>query len=1469
MKKLLSIILVAAIMICTIPMGAFTLTASAATSGANGDCTWSLDGTVLTISGNGEWKRPSSAPWPKSKITDIIINDGVTGIGQASFHGYTNLKNVTIGNDVTYIDWYAFEECTSLTNVTIGNKVNRIYTDAFAWCGNIENLYITDIFAWCKISFDSNNSRPRAMNLYLNNELVSDLVIPSDITNISEYNFSGFKSIKTVKIPSSVTSIGFGAFEDCTGLTSVTIPDSVTSIDSYAFQGCTSLASIIIPNSITSIGDWAFHNCTSLTSIAIPDSVISIGKAAFLGCTSLTSISVDEDNENYCSIDGVLFSKGKGELKTYPSGKSNTSYIIPDSVTSIDSHAFYGCDNLTGITIPNCVKRIYGFAFGSCDSLTSIIIGKGVTYIASYAFNACDSIKEVWYTGSEHEKQNIDLSSDGNDVIINAAWHYNTCSNDGHTYYVCNEKCKNCDWKISVDVDHAFDGGFDKICNICGDERTVIGNTFTSGGFTFLINDDETLTAISYDLSYGCDFSIPTESNGLKVTTIGESFLKNVSEDINIVVPDSILTIKSGAFVGSDNLVIVCTQNSTAHTYATQKKITTLLTAGTVGEDGYWSLDFSTGILTIETLENGYTTKSPAPWYEYRKYIKQIYFANEIFDIGYYAFYDCYNLKEVTIPKTVTTIGEAAFLGCSSLVTVNVLGDAKFGHSCFANCVSLKNINIPFGINSIGGSEVFLNCVSLENIFIPTNITEISETVFSGCDNLVLMVINASVAHQFAVENNIPHTLFIGEGIDYSFDADTGVLTINGQGEMYDFKAPEQAPWYEYKDSIKTIEISEGIVHIGSNAFVGCTKIKSFDIPDNIESIGARAFSSCSSLLDITVGDGIKSIGANAFDGCTRLKRIYINDLANWCGVEFGSNANPLSNGGILYIDGNVTNDIIIPDGVTAVAPNAFIGCVNIKNVTIPEGVTTIGESAFWGCSALTTVSIPSTVQTIGKQAFNLCQKLKNVYISDLSSWLSIGFENYNANPLYIAENLYIDGELTSDLIIPDGTTEIAPMAFYDFQGFDYVYVPASVTTVGEDAFYFCDFETVEFAEGTELILSDTLPAFCSMGAHIIIPDSVLFIETDTISGTSTQIFGMTGSESENYAIENECQFYKTPVSIEVVQLPDRTTYYKESKNASDYFFSTTGLKIKATYYDGTSEILEDGFKILDRDYPYIQEMATGTHHVKVWFGGKTTSFDIAVYAKELTSIAVTEKPVKTEYILGEEFSHQGMTVTAYYKDGTSEHLQITDDMISGFDSVAVGTKTITITFAGKTDTFNVSVVLHFESEHVYDNNCDTTCDECGAIRTVPDHVYDNTCDTTCSECGTVRDITHKYTNACDAECNVCGEIRQVPNHVYTNGCDTTCNECDYTRHTSHIYDDDFDATCNECGVERDAKKYGDTNFDDSINNRDLCLLMQYINGWNVEINTDAADVNGDGKVNNKDYVLLMRYINGWNVELQ
>jgi len=243
------------------------------------------------------------------------------------------------------------------------------------------------------------------------------VVIPDSLTNGS--------------VTYSVTIIGKWAFNGCKSLTSITIPDSVVSIEIYAFRDCTSLKIIevsqanitytaengvlftedmtsllcypagkegeeyVIPESVTIIASGAFYSCSNLTRIVIPAGVNDISASKILGCSNLTDIEVSQENKDYTSIDGVLFTENKASLVLYPTGKKSEMYTIPSSVTNIRFYAFDGCSHLANIVIPNSVNEIEMGGFRYCTSLTNIVIPDSITYIDWAVFEYCTSLTNV------------------------------------------------------------------------------------------------------------------------------------------------------------------------------------------------------------------------------------------------------------------------------------------------------------------------------------------------------------------------------------------------------------------------------------------------------------------------------------------------------------------------------------------------------------------------------------------------------------------------------------------------------------------------------------------------------------------------------------------------------------------------------------------------------------------------------------------------------------------------------------------------------------------------------------------------------------------------------------------------------------------------------------------------------------------------------------------------------------------
>ena len=379
--------------------------------------------------------------YDNDNITTLIIPDSVTTIGSSAFYDCDALTSIVIGDGVTTIGYSAFYDCDYLTSITMGSGVTAIGTDAFYGIYRSKSVYVSDIAAWCNISFETASSNPMYYGttsysgyLYLNGEPITDLVIPDGVTTINSYTFYNCRNITGVTVPGSVTSIGDYAFYYCTALSNVAIGNGVTSIGSSAFSDCNSnlyteyeygtyvgdandpyqvlvsvvsknlrtyiihentkciapyvfancerLETITIPNAVTGIDYRAFYNCSGLTSIVIPDSVISIGNSAFYNCDGLASVII---GNSVTSIGDDAF-EDCDRL---------TSVTIPDSVTSIGNHAFRNCYGLTSILIPDSVISIGSSAFSSCYRLTSVTIPDSVEFIGDYAFSSCYGLTSI------------------------------------------------------------------------------------------------------------------------------------------------------------------------------------------------------------------------------------------------------------------------------------------------------------------------------------------------------------------------------------------------------------------------------------------------------------------------------------------------------------------------------------------------------------------------------------------------------------------------------------------------------------------------------------------------------------------------------------------------------------------------------------------------------------------------------------------------------------------------------------------------------------------------------------------------------------------------------------------------------------------------------------------------------------------------------------------------------------------
>ena len=421
--------------------------------------------------------------------------------------------------NVTSIGVSAFLNCTDLTSLIIPKSIVSIGENAFNFYSGLTSIHISDISAWCKINFADGGSNPLwyARRLYLNNEEITELEIPNNITTINNWLFYNCSSLTSIIIPNSVISIGESAFSGCCNLTSVTIPNSVTSIGDAAFASCNSLITLNIPNSVISIGESAFIDCSSLPSITLSDNLTSIGYSTFAGCNSLTAMNIPN---------GVTSIGERAFVGCY----SLTSVNIPSSVTSIGNYAFQGCSNLTSIIIPDGITTIGHFTFDGCSNLNSISIPNSVISIDGYAFHNCSNIASLSLPSC---LTSIGDNAFGGCSSLTTLNIPNTVTSIGiWAFYGCKSL-------ISIILPSSLTSIGDYTFSTCkGLSSITIPNTITTIG-NYVFEQCNNLTSII----------IPNS-----VTTIGDHAFANCSGLINVTLPNDIRMIKRNTFEGCSSL---------------------------------------------------------------------------------------------------------------------------------------------------------------------------------------------------------------------------------------------------------------------------------------------------------------------------------------------------------------------------------------------------------------------------------------------------------------------------------------------------------------------------------------------------------------------------------------------------------------------------------------------------------------------------------------------------------------------------------------------------------------------------------------------------------------------------------------------------------------------------------------------------------------------------------------------------
>ena len=717
-----------------------------------------------------------------------------------------------------------------------------------------------------------------------------------------------------------------------------------------------SIAEVYIPSEVVvdsesipvkEIGSRAFENST-IISITIPDSVTSIGSYAFYGCDSLISITIPD---SVTSISNSTFS-GCSSLATVTIGENS-------QLTSIDSYAFYNCSSLTSITVLDSVISIGDYAFSGCSSLTIYCEAASEPdgWSSSWNYSNCPVMWSAIGSGTYNDFEYLIRVDENSELYIEITNYLGT---DTSVVIPDTINIDGEDIPVTTIGDNVFNNNDTITSATIGNNLTIIGSrAFYDCDSLTSITIPDSVTSIGYYAFAYCDnLTTVTFGENTQLTTIGEYAFYRCSSLTSIVVPNSVTSIGKWAFDDCDNLIIYCEATSEPSGWASNWNYSDCpVVWGYTGISGeYNGFEY---VVSVDSEGNKYITIIV-----YNGTYTNVVIPNTInldgedipvATIGDYAFSKNYAITSVTIGDNVTSIGEYAFYNCSNITTVTVGENSlltSIADYAFYGCSSLTSIVIPDSVTTIG-SYAFHNCSNLNTVTIGENsqLTSIADYAFYGCSSLTSIVIPDSV-------------------------------TTIGSYALYGCS------------NLATVTFGENsqLTSIGSYAFRYCPSLTSIIIPGSVTTIGDYAFASCDNLTTVTFGENsqLTSIGSYAFAYCD-----------NFTTVTFGENSQLTSIGSYAFYNCDSLTSIAIPNSVTSISSSAFRDCSNLTTVTFGNNsqLTTIGSYAFYECSSLISIIIPDSVTSIGNYAFYNCYNLTTVTFGENSQLTTIGSFSTNVHP--------------------------------------------------------------------------------------------------------------------------------------------------------------------------------------------------------------------------------------------------------------------------------------------------------------------------------------------------------------------------------------------------------------------------------------------------------------------------------------
>lgn len=729
------------------------------------------------------FEKPTEAPGHGK----VVYVGKVTELGSNCLQLTYDLYSIVIPEGVEKLGYKAFYACTKLTDIDLPlslKEIGGVSGLTFDGCSNLEmgHFVIKDLKWWCSMVIKGIYSNPiyYAKHIYdTNNQEITDLVIPEDITSIGDYTFSRCDGLKSVTFHDNVTYLGSDAFKDCSGLTKVELPMNLKRVEGGAFSKCNNLATVTIPEGMEEIGFWAFAQ-SGLTSLTLP-STIRVLSQSFVECEKLATLTLTDGITNlggsFYSCTALTEVRIPGSVKqmTYQDFMSDTSLktvIIDEGVEEVAG--FDRCSQLVNLTIPSTAKKIG--TFKNCTSLTSVFLPEGVEHIAS--FDDCTSLKQI----------NIPST-------ITYVGRFNNCN--------ALEKVIVADLKSWCHASHS-DGWYppqqpsgmlylgtveqnEPITKLEIPEGTERVEAWAFEYLTSLtsVSIPSTVKYLGGGTFYGCtnieEIVLP---EGLE--QFGYKEFAGCTKLAKLTIPSTVTKIDQEAFVEVANLADVwCMafpnklywRNYNLNPFMPEKATKFHVVNQTAWEEKYpeakctfvGDIEVGTTAVTYHANEklaalDDYTKFDGAyalVSHEFADGTGTVTYAGEVDGVGANAFKNMAGLTSVDIPETTASIDDYAFQGCTSLTTMTLPASVvSIGNYAFSGCTSMATLTITTpsvpnnasrrvgevseGLQHIG-SCAFEYC-PLTSLTLPATLNDIDEYAFADLSQLADVYCDADAA---------------------------------------------------------------------------------------------------------------------------------------------------------------------------------------------------------------------------------------------------------------------------------------------------------------------------------------------------------------------------------------------------------------------------------------------------------------------------------------------------------------------------------------------------------------------------------------------------------------------------------------------------------------------------------------------------------------------------------------------------